>query len=125
MQPEFKIAGLPLLFWRLLTGPLIGATVPKGDVPCTVVSAWNRAFKAPIIERMVFHVNGEPLDRGIKGWAVRERPGFQNALHLQTQIVMQTAGAMSLNKKTVTFAGLGCCFGFRSLAKNPLPTVFF
>jgi hypothetical protein len=74
---------------------------------------------------MIFHVDGQALDRGIEGWAVRQRPGFQNAVHFQPQVIVETSCAMSLNKKAVSFplGSLGGWLG--SAGKDPLLPVFF
>src|SRR5258706_466659 len=50
-------------------------TIPSGNYGAgNVIAAWDRAFKRPVIQRMVFHMDGKPLDGRIKRRAVGQGP---------------------------------------------------
>jgi hypothetical protein len=55
---------------------------------------------------------------------VGESPGLEYTVHLQPKIVVQPPGAMSLNKKAVTLAGMDGSRGLGSFCENPFSAVF-
>jgi hypothetical protein len=73
---------------------------------------------------MVFHQDGQSFYAGIKGGTVRQSPGFQHAVHFQTQVIMETAGAVPLDEKPVALILRDGRFRFRRLAENALSPVF-
>ena len=118
MKTYLEIARLPHLRRRFGAQPFIGAAVPQRDVASAIIAAGNCAFKAAVVERMIFHMHRQALDRGIKRGAVGERPGLEYAIHFKPQVIVETSCAMPLNKKAVAFLFGRLIRGFRSLEKT-------
>ena len=51
---------------------------------------------------MILHFHRETLVRGIERWAFRDRPGFQNAIEFEAEVVVQAGSPMLLHNKAVT-----------------------
>ena len=96
-QFEFYFSGLVRRRRIAIGSP--GATVPGDDLTGTILFRRNGAFKGRIVERMVFHVNRQPLVVRIQRRPLRYRPAFQRAVYLQPKVVMQPGGVVPLHHK--------------------------
>src|SRR4029077_14799791 len=86
VQREFKVALLePLL--RIVGFPI--TAVPELYGAATILALGDGAFEIAVIERMVFPFNREPLVARIERGPPRDRPGFEDAVELEPEIVMQ------------------------------------
>ncbi len=57
---------------------------------------------------MIFRANGKPLVGGIEAGAACHRPAFQDAIHFQPEIIMQTRRVMLLDDEAIA----ACAFPF-------------
>src|SRR5690606_335936 len=73
------------------------AVVELRNVPAAVVALRDLALEAGVIHRMVFDLDGHPLDVGIVRGTLRHRPALQRVADLQPEIVMPTAGMVQLH----------------------------
>src|SRR5262249_4167677 len=103
MKTELQVAGGPLLCGSLLAQPFVGTAVPERNSARAVVAAGDGTLEASVIERMVFHVDGQALDGGVERGAVGQRPRLEHAVHFEPQVIVETSCAMSLNEKPVAF----------------------
>ena len=67
------------------------ASVPEHDGAAAILSLRNGAFEVAVIERMILHLDGEPLFTRDEGGALGHRPGLEDAVELQPQVVVQAA----------------------------------
>src|SRR5579864_3102973 len=65
----------------------------------TIVAFRNFAFERSLFQRMIFDVDGQTLDRGVKARPFRHRPRLQRAVEFKAKVVMQTPCIMFLNYK--------------------------
>src|SRR5690606_14739187 len=76
---------------------LPGAAVPHDHVAGTVLARGNRALEATVLDRMVLHVHRQSLVRRIEAWPLRHRPTEQDAVVLQSEVVVESAGPVLLD----------------------------
>ena len=55
---------------------------------------------------MIFDRHGKTLLGGIQRRTFRDRPGFEDALHLETEVVVEAGGAVLLHHEAVSFVFL-------------------
>ena len=65
----------------------------------------NGAFEIAVIERMVFDLDREPLVTRIERRTFGDRPGFEDAVELEPQIVMQPRRVVLLDHKAKMLGG--------------------
>src|SRR5579864_5180252 len=65
----------------------------------TIVAFRNFAFERSVFQRMIFDVDGQTLDRGVKARPFWHRPRLQRAVEFKAKVVMQTPCIMFLNYK--------------------------
>src|SRR6266850_3084076 len=94
MQRKFQIALLeaPL---RVVGFPI--AAVPELHGAAAILVLWNGAFEIAVVQWMIFHLHRQPLVMRIQRGAARDRPGLEDAVELQPEIVVQPAGVMLLD----------------------------
>src|SRR5258706_15726354 len=97
MQREFQLA-LLVPPPRTVGFPI--PAVPKLHRAAAILSLRNGPFEIAVIQRMVFHLDCQPLVVRIERGAARDRPGFKDAVELEPQIVMQPARIMLLDHET-------------------------
>jgi len=68
-----------------------GSVFPGGDI----------AFKIYVIERVIFHEDCQSFFTWFSRRVFRNRPGFQGAVHFQTEIEMVMRGVMFVNHEAV------------------------
>src|SRR5690606_14342526 len=80
-------------------------SIPEDDGPAAVLSLRDRSFEVAIFERMILDMNGESLLAGHEARPLRDSPALQNAVHLQTKIVVQPPGGVFLYQVAVALGG--------------------
>src|SRR5262249_19903378 len=65
--------------------------------PAAILAFRNYTFEIFVVNRMIFHFNGEMLLTFRPGKPLRKRPRFQDAFHLQPEIIMQSPSRVFLN----------------------------
>ena len=103
------------------------AAVPRLDGPGAVLSIRNGALEAGVVDRVVFHVRCDVLNRRIERRSLAHRPTPQHAAVLQPEVPVQ-AGAMRLvllhheHRRVVGGAGLAGrgLGGHREVALRPV-----
>ena len=66
-------------------------------VLAAILAFRDRPFEIAVVERMIFHLDGEPLVMRIERRAADHRPGFEDAVEFKTQIIMQQRRVMFLD----------------------------
>jgi hypothetical protein len=94
MQGELQIALLETAF-GIFGFP--SAAVPQHDRAAAVLALRNRALEITIVERVVFDLDGQPLVVRIERGPFRHRPGLEDAVEFEPQIVVQPRGVMLLD----------------------------
>lgn len=80
--------------------------VPHDRGSGAVLPLRNHTLELGVVERMRFHVHGEPLVRGIGRWPFGHRPRLQRPFPLQPQVLVQVAGVVLVQHEEL--AGGGC-----------------
>ena len=78
--------------------------VPTDGRACAVLTLWDDALELRVLQRVGLHVHGEPLVRRIGGGPLRDGPGLQDTVHLESQIPVQRAGMMLLDDENAPLA---------------------
>ena len=81
----------------LLLDELVGARVPDLDRAGAVLAFRDLAVERRVLERMVLDVDGEMLLAGLERDALRDRPARERAVPLETEVVVQPAGIVTLD----------------------------
>src|SRR6266702_886343 len=87
LEAAFGIIGFP------------SAAVPQHHRAAAILAFWNRAFEIAIVERMVLDLDRQPLVAWIERRPLRHRPGLEDAVEFEPEIVMQTGRIMLLDDK--------------------------
>ena len=82
---------------RLLAVHIIVAAIPDHDSAAAVVALRDHALEILVIDRVILDLDREMFFAPLPGDALGHGPGFQNAVHLQPEIVVQPARVMFLN----------------------------
>ena len=80
-----------------------GAAVPELHGAAAILIVGNGAFEITVIERMVLDLDRKPLVVRIERGPARHRPGFEDAVKLQPEIVMQSRRRMLLDHESPVF----------------------
>src|ERR1022692_2459657 len=99
VQAELEIAAGELGGGVSVAQQVEGAAVPEHHAAPAVVAGGNIAFEIAVFHGVVFDVGGEDLDSGIERGPLGHGPGFQDAVDLQAEIVMQACGIVTLHTK--------------------------
>src|SRR5436190_8586531 len=86
-------------FQRLLANDFVSACVPDHNGACTIVAWGNCAFKIGIFDRMILHFDGKPPISSLCWNSLRYRPGLQDTIHFQAEIIVKPGGSVFLNDK--------------------------
>ena len=73
--------------------------VPHHDGSSAVIAGGDRPFETSVIERVIFHFNGQAPLATTERKSFRDGPGLEDALHLQAKVIMQVRGRMLLDDK--------------------------
>ena len=96
-QNKFEVAGLECVL------RLLGALRrPKTAIPhlhgaAAIFAFRDRAFEVAIVEGMIFHLHGQAFVGGIDRRAFGDCPRLEDAVQLQSQVVVQMARGVLLN----------------------------
>ncbi|MHC2386025.1 hypothetical protein ACVIHB_000841 [Bradyrhizobium liaoningense] len=122
VQGELQIALLEAGF-RIIRFPR--AAVPQHHRAAAILPFRNRAFEIAIVERMVFHLDRQPLVVRIEGGSFRHRPGLEHAVEFEPEIVVQAAGVVLLDHEAPLLRWRDCGFArwLRRLSEIPLLSV--
>ena len=77
----------------------IRAVVPNDDLAGAVFALRDNAFERAVVERMILDHHGETFFTVVEGRAFGDGPGLEDAVQLQTEVIMQTAGVMLLDEE--------------------------
>src|SRR5882757_4190857 len=86
LKGEFEVA---LLEAALGIDRLPGAAVPELHGAAAILIFRNRAFEIAVVERMILDLDRQPLVVRIERGAARHRPGLEDAVEFEPEIVMQ------------------------------------
>ena len=125
LQHEVKLAFLPSGFRSFRIDHFIGSVVPDNDVAGAVVAFGNDSFESAVVERMIFGEYRETLFTGIEGGTFGNRPGSQHAFHFETEVIMESSGAVFLNNESVAASLLEATFRLRGFIEAALTLVLF
>ena len=89
------------------------AAVPQHDRPAAVLTLGDRAFEVSVLERMVLDLDGEALVAWIERGPLGDGPGFEHAIQLQPQVIVQAGCSMLLHHKARVVCRLGGAFSGR------------
>ena len=67
--------------------------VPKHDCSAAISTFGNRPFEVAIIERVIFDLDGEPFVMRVERRSFGHSPGFENAIQLKPQIIVQAVAS--------------------------------
>jgi hypothetical protein len=95
MQHELELA-LPIARRRITLGFPVTA-IPQQHGAGPVLLGRNHTLEVAVLERVIFDVHREPLVRGIQTRTLRDRPAQQNAVELQSEIVVEMRRRVFLN----------------------------
>lgn len=121
MENKLEIAFLHGRLGRYVAFGFPVTAIPKHDGASAIFALRDRAFKVTVVEGMVFDLDRQPLVGRIERWAASDGPGFEDAIKLQSQIVMEASGIMLLDDepKAVRRPNIdvaGRFFGFLKIA---------
>src|SRR5262249_41944886 len=94
IKREFEVA-LGKTALRVIAVPI--AAVPQLHGATAILAFRNGALEVAVVERMVLHLDREPLVMRIERRTARHRPGLEDAVKLQAEIIMQPGCRMLLN----------------------------
>ena len=69
-------------------------------MPPAVLAFRDRPFEIAIVERVILDLDGQSFVVRVDGGAARDRPGFEHAVKLEPEIVMQPCGIVFLDHET-------------------------
>lgn len=98
-QGQMDLAGA-ICVLRRTVGNRVVSTIPHHDRPRAVIAGGNDALEFAVRDRMVLHFDGEHAFPRLHRHALRHCPGPQDAVHFETEIVVQPRGVMFLNHIT-------------------------
>ena len=120
IQGEFQIALLEAALADRLRLP--DAAIPQHDGAAAILAFGNGAFEIAIVQRVILDLDRQPLVGGIERWTARHGPGFEDAIELEPEIVVQAGRVMLLDHEPPLFARryLDVAGGLRRLAEIAL-----
>ena len=106
LEGELEIALRQRLLGGLRSLGLPIAAVPQHDRAAAILTLGDRPFEVAIIERMIFDLDRKPLVMRVERRPFGHSPGFENAIQLEPQIVVQAGGVVLLDDEAATGRGL-------------------
>ena len=97
MQGEFQVA---LLEAALGIVGLPGAAIPELHGAAAILAVGNSAFEIAVIERVILDLDRQPLVVRIDRGTARHRPGLEDAVELEPEIVMQPRRVVLLDHES-------------------------
>jgi hypothetical protein len=77
--------------------------IPDDDVARAVIPFRDHSFERGVVIRMILGHHRESAHRRVIGWPLRNGPRFQNAFHLEPEVVVQMRGVVFLNDEDRLF----------------------
>jgi hypothetical protein len=71
--------------------------IPPDHSAGAVLALGDLAFESCILERVVFDLNGEPSLARLRAGPLRNRPALEDAVELETEVVVIVRGEMMLD----------------------------
>ena len=102
LQRELEIALRQRLLGGLRSIGLPITAIPQHDRAAAILTLGDRPFKVAIIEGMIFDLDRKPLVIGIERRSFGHSPGFENAIQLEPQIVVELGGVVLLDDEAAT-----------------------
>src|SRR6185437_15521736 len=90
-EDQLQLPGRERLLGRALHLRLPVAAVPDLDGAATVLSLWDGALEVAVVEWMILHLHGETLVRRIERGSAGHRPGLEDSVELEPEIVVESA----------------------------------
>ena len=117
LERELQVAAAQRLLGGLGSFRNPVAAIPELHGAAAIFAGRNRSLEIAVIERMVFHLDGEALVGGIVGGAASHGPGLENAVELEPQVVVQAPRRVLLYDEAQAFRGRD--------ARSPLGSAVF
>jgi hypothetical protein len=126
LKLEFQIAVRESLLGRVSTLGRPIAAIPELNRAAAVLAFRDRPLEIAIGERMVFHLDRQPLLPRVERGSASHGPRLEDAVELRPQIIVQTAGVVLLHHEPPARRGPGTAFvaGLRRFGEIPLGGVF-
>ena len=102
---EFEFAAVEGVLRRLTPDRLPIAAIPELDRAAAIFALRDRAFKITVIERMVFDLDRKATIMWVDRWAARHRPGFEDPVEFEPQIIVKPPSGMLLHNKAQPLRG--------------------
>src|ERR1700722_18448238 len=102
LQREFQVARSERFLGSLgaLGRPV--TSIPELHRSTAVSAGGNGALEVAIVERVILHFYGQPFVGGIVRGSPRHRPGLEDTVELEPQIVVQAPRVMFLYDESQT-----------------------
>ncbi len=94
---EFEIARRQGLLGRAVAFGNPVTAIPELDRSPAILALWNRTFEVAVIEWMILDFKGQTLVMGIERRAAGHRPGLEDAVQFEAEVVVQAGGVMLLD----------------------------
>jgi hypothetical protein len=105
VQAEFQVAALDLRLAGRVAEQLERSAIPKHDAAAAVLALGDVALEISVFERVIFDVDGQDLGERFERGAFGDGPGFQRAVDLKTEIVVQARGVVALHAEKISHRG--------------------
>ncbi|HEX2768129.1 MAG TPA: hypothetical protein VHN12_02505 [Geobacteraceae bacterium] len=113
------------LFRILRINDLIAADVPHRHLSGAIVAFRDGALEGEVVQRMVFGLYGQTLVVWVQRWAFGHGPAFQDAVHFQSQVEVQTPGMVLMDNEAMPASdGAAPATRLRRLIEMPFVPVF-
>src|SRR5256886_16247640 len=91
-----------------------------------IVAFGDDPLEVAVLERVVFHMDREPLVGTVGRGALGDGPGPEHAIHLEPQVPVEPPGGVHVDHEQAAGGGCGGCgtgAGLRRAIQRPLRTV--
>src|SRR5258705_9491179 len=105
MEFHVDFAATKLLLQGHTVLSVVAARVPDHHRSGAVLTFGYHALEFGVFERMVLRTDGQMFLGRVHGWALGHRPGYQNPVDRQSEVIMQAAGVVLLDDKDAPTAG--------------------
>src|SRR5436305_704355 len=89
------------------------------------MSLGNVSFEIEVRDRMIFDLHGQPLVGRIERRPLGNGPGFENAFHLESEVIVPASGFVLLDNEAIGLLLLNYRRKLWGLFEPPLTLVFF
>ena len=120
-EHELEIAGRERVLRSLRALRRPQPAIPHLHGAAAVLALRNRAFEVAVVERMIFHLDGQAFVRRIHRRPLGHRPRLEDAVQLQAQIPMQMTRGMLLDHEAPMLRGQHLARAARLLGLGEIP----